>query len=88
MIKGLTAHPAAILNVPVKSTDAGMAVSAQGVDSMVAVDIRNGLVSTVSVKLLVSEVLRSASLKQLAKAVVEESLTPVKPNGFGGVGEV
>ncbi|KAH6628943.1 putative polyketide synthase [Chaetomium tenue] len=79
--QALAGHLAAILNVPVESVDADMDVSTQGVDSMVAVEMRNWLVSTINVKLSVSDVLRSPSLKQLAELVVGKSLSPIKPNG-------
>ncbi|KAK5659465.1 hypothetical protein OQA88_666 [Cercophora sp. LCS_1] len=69
----LGARLAAIFNVPVESVDLGIAVAAHGVDSLVAIELRNWLASAAKAKLSIFDILQSASLRELAELVVGRS---------------
>lgn len=83
--EALGARLAAILNLSAESVDVDMAVAAQGVDSMVAVEVRNWLASAIGVKLSVSDVLRSPSLKGLAGLVVAKTIQEPRIEKKGSV---
>ncbi|RFU78083.1 lovastatin diketide synthase [Trichoderma arundinaceum] len=70
---GIAARLAAIFNVPVESIDLGTAISAHGVDSLVAVELRNWLAAASKAKLSIFDIMQSSSLREFAGLVVERS---------------
>ncbi|KAK4062465.1 uncharacterized protein Triagg1_9951 [Trichoderma aggressivum f. europaeum] len=70
---GIAARLASIFNVPVESIDQGAAISAHGVDSLVAVDLRNWLATASKAKLSIFDIMQSSSLREFAGLVVERS---------------
>lgn len=73
MAEALSARLAAIFNVPVESVDLDIAVAAHGVDSLVAIELRNWFASAAKAKLSIFDILQSASLRELAELVVGRS---------------
>jgi len=71
--EALSARLAAIFNVPVESVDLDIAVAAHGVDSLVAIELRNWFASAAKAKLSIFDILQSASLRELAELVVGRS---------------
>lgn len=69
----LAARLAAVFNVPIESVDLGVAVAMHGVDSLVAVELRNWLASAGKAKLSIFDILQSPSLKDFAALVIERS---------------
>ncbi|KAL7929302.1 putative polyketide synthase [Trichoderma chlorosporum] len=70
---GMAARLAAVFNVPVESIDLNTAISAHGVDSLVAVELRNWLASASKAKLSIFDIMQSSSLTEFAGLVVERS---------------
>ena len=71
--EALAARLAAIFNVDVASVDPEQGVSVLGVDSLVAVELRNWLALAGQAKLSIFEVLQSASLNQVAELIIRRS---------------
>jgi hypothetical protein len=71
--EALVARLAAIFNVDVASVDPEQGVSVLGVDSLVAVELRNWLALAGQAKLSIFEVLQSASLHQVAELIIKRS---------------
>jgi acyl carrier protein len=71
--EALAARLAAIFNVDVASVDPEQGVSVLGVDSLVAVELRNWLALAGQAKLSIFELLQSASLNQIAELIVRRS---------------
>ncbi|KAK3986096.1 polyketide synthase dehydratase-domain-containing protein [Cladorrhinum sp. PSN332] len=71
--EALAARLAAIFNVDVASVDPEQGVSVLGVDSLVAVELRNWLALAGHAKLSIFEVLQSASLNQVAELIIRRS---------------
>lgn len=69
----LKAKTADLFNMEEEEIDLSMSVSSYGVDSLVAVQLRNWLSSVVKANLTIFEILQSASLKQLAELVGKKS---------------
>lgn len=69
----LAARLAAIFNVPVESVDLGVPVAAHGIDSLVAVELRNWLASACKAKLSIFELQQSPSMRELSGLVIERS---------------
>ena len=72
--EALVARLAATFNVPVESVDLGVPVAAHGVDSLVAVELRNWFASVGKAKLSIFDIQRSPSLRDLAGLVMERSV--------------
>ena len=60
--------------VPVEEVDLSQSPSQQGVDSLVAVEVRKMLFNQAGAELSIFNVVQSASLSQLAVDVVERSV--------------
>ncbi|KAK1143623.1 putative PKS/NRPS-like protein biosynthetic cluster [Aspergillus melleus] len=73
VVDALAARLAAIFSVPVETIDLGLTIAGHGVDSLVAVDLRNWLASAGKAKLSIFDILQSPSLKHLAGLVVGKS---------------
>ncbi|RYP24609.1 hypothetical protein DL765_000435 [Monosporascus sp. GIB2] len=71
--EALAARLANIFNVPVEGLDPSIAIAAHGVDSLVAVELRNWLASAIKAKLSIFEILQSPSLREFAGLVLERS---------------
>ncbi|KXX76480.1 Lovastatin diketide synthase LovF [Madurella mycetomatis] len=82
--EALAARLATIFNVPVESVDVGVAVAAHGVDSLVAIELRNWLASAAKAKLSIFDILQSASLRGLAELVIGRSALAPELNGVAG----
>jgi aryl carrier-like protein len=63
----LQAKVADLFNVEETEVDTGLSVASYGVDSLVAVQLRNWLSSAVKANLTIFEILQSSSIKQLAE---------------------
>ncbi|KAI8945694.1 hypothetical protein F4801DRAFT_584158 [Xylaria longipes] len=64
---------AALFNLVEAEIDTGSGLSAVGVDSLVAVELRNWLSSVVQAKVMVFEILQTATMREFAKLVAERS---------------
>lgn len=64
---------AVIFNVNAEDLDLGVPLSAHGVDSLVAVEMRNWLSTAAKAKVSIFEILQSSSLMEFASLVVERS---------------
>ncbi len=71
--EALAAQLAAVFNVPVEGVDLGVTIAAHGVDSLVAVELRNWLATAVKAKLSIFDILQSVSLRELAGLVLKKS---------------
>ncbi|KAK2057592.1 hypothetical protein LY76DRAFT_97387 [Colletotrichum caudatum] len=69
----IAARLAAIFSVAVDEIDLGASLSSRGVDSLVAVELRNWLGSAARAKVTVFEITQAASLMEFAKLVRERS---------------
>ncbi|KAK4034298.1 hypothetical protein C8A01DRAFT_49278 [Parachaetomium inaequale] len=69
----IAAKLAGIFNVPVTEIDVGLPLSRYGVDSLVAVELRNWLSSSVKASVSVFEVLQCESLSEFATLVATKS---------------
>ncbi|KAK4214346.1 hypothetical protein QBC37DRAFT_421440 [Rhypophila decipiens] len=69
---------AVIFSKPAEQMDATAAMSAHGVDSLVAVELRNWLAASAKAKVSVFEVVQSGSLLEFASLVMERSPLVVK----------
>ncbi|KAK2039669.1 hypothetical protein LZ31DRAFT_605906 [Colletotrichum somersetense] len=70
----IAARLAAIFSVAVDEIDLGSSLSSRGVDSLVAVELRNWLGSAARAKVTVFEITQAASLIEFAKLVRERSV--------------
>lgn len=77
-----------VFNIPVPEIQYDLPLSQYGVDSLVAVDLRNWLSATFKAKMSVFEILQIASLTQCALLVADRSEYVVAREGQGGVQEV
>jgi hypothetical protein len=64
---------ASLFNIVAGEIDTGLALSHFGVDSLVAVELRNWLTGVVQAKVTIFEILQSATLSEFAGLVVERS---------------
>ena len=71
--EALAARLAAIFNVPVESVDLGIPAANHGVDSLVAVELRNWLASAGKAKVSIFDIQQSPSLMEFAGLVIERS---------------
>lgn len=71
--EALAARLASMFNVPVESVDLGVAVASHGIDSLVAVELRNWVASAGKAKLSIFDILQSPSLREFASLVMERS---------------
>lgn len=69
---------AVIFNVSVEQVDCGAPMTANAVDSLVAVELRNWLASAAKAKVSIFEVVQSSSLLEFANLVLERSSLVVK----------
>ncbi|KAF2228632.1 hypothetical protein EV356DRAFT_457374, partial [Viridothelium virens] len=71
--KALASRLAAVFSVSVEDVDLDIAVAVHGVDSLVAVELRNWLTLTIKAKLSIFDILQSPQLRDFAKLVIEKS---------------
>lgn len=71
--EALAARLAVIFNIAVEAVDLGVPMSAHGVDSLVAVELRNWLSAAAKAKLSIFEITQGKSLMDFAALVVERS---------------
>jgi hypothetical protein len=69
----IAAKLADIFNIPLPDIDVDLPLSRYGVDSLVAVELRNWLTSSLKSKVSVFETLQSASITEFAALVAERS---------------
>jgi hypothetical protein len=69
----ITTKLADIFNIPLPDIDVDLPLSRYGVDSLVAVELRNWLASSLKSKVSVFETLQSASITEFASLVAERS---------------
>lgn len=72
-VEAVVARMVVIFNVRADEVDLDAPVAAHGVDSLVAVELRNWLATTGKIKVSIFEIIQSASLRELAKLLVERS---------------
>ncbi|KAK7959439.1 Compactin diketide synthase [Apiospora aurea] len=73
LVQALSAKLSDIFNIPLSDIDPDLPLSRYGVDSLVGVELRNWLSSTVKAKVSVFEILQSASLNEFALLVTGKS---------------
>jgi hypothetical protein len=73
LVEALSAKLADIFNIPLSEIDIGLPLSRYGVDSLVAVELRNWLSSAIKAKVSVFEILQSASLAEFATLLAIKS---------------
>lgn len=73
LVEAIAAKMADIFNIPLSDIDVGLPMSRYGVDSLVAVELRNWLSSAVKAKVSVFEILQSASLTEFGALVASKS---------------
>ncbi|KAK8079180.1 hypothetical protein PG994_002987 [Apiospora phragmitis] len=73
LVQALSAKLSDIFNIPLTDIDPDLPLSRYGVDSLVGVELRNWLSSTVKAKVSVFEILQSASLNEFALLVTGKS---------------
>lgn len=86
LVNALGAKLSDIFNIPLSDIDPELPLSRYGVDSLVGVELRNWISSTVKAKVSVFEILQSASLNEFALLVAGKSeyMTPKRePNQAG-----
>lgn len=86
LVNALGAKLSDIFNIPLSDIDPELPLSRYGVDSLVGVELRNWISSTVKAKVSVFEILQSASLNEFALLVAGKSeyMTPKgEPNQAG-----
>ncbi|XXH00680.1 hypothetical protein Hte_007030 [Hypoxylon texense] len=71
--KAVAARLADTLDIAIEGIDLGLPVSAHGVDSLIAVELRNWLAGTAHAKVSISDIVRCGSLLELGGMVVERS---------------
>lgn len=69
----LTNKLATLFNIPISEVDTSLPLSHFGVDSLVAVELRNWLTGTVKTKVTIFEILQSTSLVGFAALIAERS---------------
>lgn len=86
LVNALGAKLSDIFNIPLSDIDPELPLSRYGVDSLVGVELRNWISSTVKAKVSVFEILQSASLNEFALLVAGKSeymTSKVEPNQAG-----
>ena len=78
VVAALMEKLSAVLMIPVADMDPATPVTALGLDSLVAIEIRNWIVRECDANLQVLELLSTASLKALAEAIVKKSKLSLK----------
>ncbi|KAF7532113.1 hypothetical protein G7054_g8247 [Neopestalotiopsis clavispora] len=73
LVDAMSAKLSDIFNIPLSDIDPELPLSRYGVDSLVAVELRNWIGSTVKAKLSVFEILQSASLNEFSLLVAGKS---------------
>ncbi|KAE8384250.1 putative polyketide synthase [Aspergillus alliaceus] len=73
LVQAIMAKIAEIFNIPLSDIDAELPMSRYGVDSLVAVELRNWLSSGAKAKVTVFDILQSASLNEFGALVVSRS---------------
>ncbi|KAK3315921.1 type I polyketide synthase [Apodospora peruviana] len=73
LVEALANKLADIFNIPVAEIDTGLPLSRYGVDSLVAVELRNWLSSAIRAKVSVFEILQSPSLVEFGSLLVVKS---------------
>ncbi|KAI0116097.1 polyketide synthase [Hypoxylon sp. NC0597] len=73
IVDAVAEKTAAIFNIERGEIDAGVPLTRYGVDSLVGVDIRNWLASSVNAKVSVSDILQSSSLSEFGILVAAKS---------------
>ncbi|KAM5483533.1 Type I Iterative PKS [Microsporum canis] len=73
LVQAIVAKIAEIFNIPVSDIDAELPMSRYGVDSLVAVELRNWLSSGAKAKVTVFDILQSASLNEFGALVASKS---------------
>ena len=73
LVDALSAKLSDIFNIPLSDIDPELPLSRYGVDSLVGVELRNWISSTVKAKVSVFEILQSASLNEFALLVAGKS---------------
>lgn len=77
VLGALISKLAALFNLVAADIDTGSGLSALGVDSLLAVEIRNWLSSVIQAKTTVFEILQTGTMRDFAKLVVERSALAV-----------
>ena len=73
LVQGISAKISEILNIPLADIDVDLPLSRYGVDSLVAMELRNWLNGGAKAKVTVFEVLQSASLSEFGALVAAKS---------------
>jgi hypothetical protein len=73
LVEALSTKLAEIFNIPLSEIDIGLPLSRYGVDSLVAVELRNWLSSAIKAKVSVFEILQSASLVEFSTLLATRS---------------
>ena len=73
LVDALSTKLADIFNIPLSEIDIGLPLSRYGVDSLVAVELRNWLSSAIKAKVSVFEILQSASLIEFGTLLATKS---------------
>lgn len=71
--QAVAARLSVIFSIPVEDVDLDLGVAAHGVDSLVAVDLRNWLASVAKTKMSIFDILQSSSLRSFGALVLKRS---------------